>query len=773
MNDMPESYPEFFFRVTENPLLPYQQRYGCNPFSLTLLIIPTGLGKTDAVLMPWLYARATHDPSAPTRLILVLPRQNLTAQTAKNARKRVETAGLSREIRVLELMAGSEDNDETLRPDEPTIIVSTQDLYFSRALNRGYARRPPRWPIDFALYNQDCLIVLDEIQLMDEALATSTQLAAFRKRFGVFGNACCVWMSATVKPAWLKTVDFQSLPPEIRLNDDDFAQPIVSQRLHAPKSLALAPEECHTPAGCAEFALSRHKPRTRTLILANTVPRAREVFTAIRREFHNAILLHSRFRPHDRKSSTDALLAPIAPEGQIVVATQVLEAGIDITARLLITDLAPWGSLVQRFGRVNRYGDDTDAEIWWVDRPTHSRQKDPTAPYSPEQIQQAWERLQTLTSAAPADLPEEDGTEPFQHTLRCADLLDLFDTTPDLSGNELDVSRFIRATEDKDVYLAWRDWDGDAEHPKDRLALGDDELCPVPIGEFREFIAKKHRVFTLNFATEKWTEIIRDTPLYPGMLAVTRSRVGGYTPLEGWSPDSKTPVIAVPTDPSKEAETDTSDPRSFQKYRQTLRAHTDRVLVKLDAILARHDLDERWTTALRTAAVKHDWGKAHEVFQATLHKNDRTTELLAKQCGNEKHSRKHFRHELASALAMLQTGDSDLAAYLAAAHHGRIRLGIRSMPGEREENKVAVARGIRHGDELPACELATGIHVPAVTLSLALMEFGAETGSWTDRTLRIRDELGPFRLAYLEMLLRTADEAASADQGTDFITCPQ
>ena len=35
-------------------------------------------------------------------------------------------------------------------------------------------------------------------------------------------------------------------------------------------------------------------------------------------------------------------------------------------------------------------------------------------------------------------------------------------------------------------------------------------------------------------------------------------------------------------------------------------------------------------------------------------------------------------------------------------------------------------------------------------------------GSWTDRVLRLRDELGPFRLAYLEMLLRIADETASA-----------
>jgi CRISPR-associated endonuclease/helicase Cas3 len=767
---MTESYPDFFFRVTNKQLLPYQERYGRNPFSPTLLVIPTGLGKTDAVLMPWLHARATRDCSAPTRLILVLPRQNLTAQTARNARERVETAGLAREVRVLELMAGSDDNDEKLRPDKPAIIVSTQDLYFSRALNRGYARRPPRWPMDFAIYNQDCLIVLDEIQLMDDALATSTQLAAFRERFGTFGGACCIWTSATVNPAWLNTVDSRGLPPEIRLNGEDFERPVVKQRFHAPKSLAPAPEQCRTPVGCAAFALARHRPHTRTLIIANTVPRAREIFAAIRREFQHAILLHSRFRPHDRKRAADALLSMIAPEGQIVVATQVLEAGIDITARLLITDIAPWGSLVQRFGRVNRYGDDADAEIWWVDRPTYAKQKDPAGPYSREELQHAADRLEHLTSAAPADLPGEDGPEPYEHVLRCADLLDLFDTTPDLSGNELDVSRFIRATDDKDVYLAWRDWEGEGGPPK-QPGMADEELCPIPIGELREF-AKKHQVFTLSFGTEKWTRIDHDSPPYPGMLCVARSSEGGYTSLEGWSPDSKAPVSTVRADAGTEVETDTSDSRSFPQYRQSLRAHTDRVVEKLDGLLARYHLEEPWAAALRTAALKHDWGKAHPVFQETLHRNDRSVELLAKQCGNERHRIPHFRHELASALAMLQSGDSDLAAYLAAAHHGRIRLGIRSMPGEREDDHAAVAHGIREGDVLPACEVATGIAVPAVRLSLAVMEFGAEAGSWTDRMLRVRDKLGPFRLAYLEMLLRCADEFASADQGSEFTQCP-
>jgi CRISPR-associated endonuclease/helicase Cas3 len=37
--------------------------------------------------------------------------------------------------------------------------------------------------------------------------------------------------------------------------------------------------------------------------------------------------------------------------------------------------------------------------------------------------------------------------------LRRKDLLDLFDTTPDLCGNDLDISRYIRDGDDTDVQV--------------------------------------------------------------------------------------------------------------------------------------------------------------------------------------------------------------------------------------------------------------------------------------------------------------------------------
>jgi CRISPR-associated endonuclease/helicase Cas3 len=67
--------------------------------------------------------------------------------------------------------------------------------------------------------------------------------------------------------------------------------------------------------------------------------------------------------------------------------------------------------------------------------------------------------------------------------------------------------------------------------------------------------------------------------------------------------------------------------------------------------------------------------------------------------------RKHFRHELASALVWLANGGSDRVAYLIAAHHGKVRLAVRPRPGEAGRGAIL---GVREGDELPGVALGRG-----------------------------------------------------------------
>jgi CRISPR-associated endonuclease/helicase Cas3 len=70
------------------------------------------------------------------------------------------------------------------------------------------------------------------------------------------------------------------------------------------------------------------------------------------------ILLHSRFFRSDRQQKEEALKSLFGKEpseSAILIATQVIEAGIDISCEHLHTELCPMNALVQRSGRCARF----------------------------------------------------------------------------------------------------------------------------------------------------------------------------------------------------------------------------------------------------------------------------------------------------------------------------------------------------------------------------------------------------------------------------------
>src|SRR5580692_3348735 len=113
---------------------------------------------------------------------------------------------------------GGEDNHKKnewdIWPEKPCILIGTQDMLLSRALNRGYAMSRYRWPIDFGLLNNDCLWIMDEVQLMGPGLWTSGQLDWMRQdRFGTAMPSWTWWMSATNSDGFLNTPDRTVLLP--------------------------------------------------------------------------------------------------------------------------------------------------------------------------------------------------------------------------------------------------------------------------------------------------------------------------------------------------------------------------------------------------------------------------------------------------------------------------------------------------------------------------------------------------------------------------------
>ncbi|GAY26330.1 hypothetical protein ATG_15330 [Desulfurococcaceae archaeon AG1] len=94
----------------------------------------------------------------------------------------------------------------------------------------------------------------------------------------------------------------------------------------------------------------------RILVITNTVERAVKAYDILRGKLGSDVrLIHGRFAYNDRARKEDE-----AREARILISTQVAEVSLDISYDILITELAPIPSLIQRFGRVNRYGNKTE-----------------------------------------------------------------------------------------------------------------------------------------------------------------------------------------------------------------------------------------------------------------------------------------------------------------------------------------------------------------------------------------------------------------------------
>ncbi|HHX28367.1 MAG: type I-G CRISPR-associated helicase/endonuclease Cas3g [Bacillota bacterium] len=805
-----QTFDDFFRAGTGKDPYCYQRELALMPELPEALIVPTGAGKTLAVALAWLWRRRFEPHperrnNTPRRLVYCLPMRTLVSQTAESIRDCLRALGIlsagdgadANGVSVHILMGGDADDSWMRTPERDVVLVGTQDMLLSRALNRGYGVSRFRWPPLFGLLSNDCLWVFDEIQLMGSGLYTSAQLDAFRSSHGIYGKTPSLWMSATAEPDWLQTINRRAPEPSavMRLGAKDAGGPL-EKRLNARKVLRKAgtaprfrrkADLTRYAATVAGSVLKHHVHGDLTLVVCNTVERALAVYREVIKAGpeDEVLLIHSRFRPAERLGLESQLQGDRdrMKGGRIVISTQVVEAGVDLSSRTLITEIAPWSSLVQRWGRNNRAGEYAESDILWFDL-----SDDDCLPYSAEELARSRVLLEKLEgdSVSPSKIPALP--EPYEprFAFRHRDFLELFDTTPDITGTDIDVSRFVRGQDDPDVGVFWRNW-SDTNPPGDMAAPGMHEICSVPVGELQRFMrgsSSRQEVWKWDHISGQWERAgLRD--IYPGQVFLLKASLGGYSTTEGWCPDSVDPVTDL-RDETKPA----PDHWSQGTYDNagawvSLREHSDNVVSELQEILdgLGDILPRDVVESLRVAARWHDLGKAHCVFQNALvgplpepERAKRSTETWAKKPRTKRrttYSRRHFRHELASALAVLHHLGDSLIAYLVASHHGRVRGVIRSIATETVPgNGKRYALGVWDGDPpLPETDLG-GLVVPPTVLSLECMELGMGASghiSWIDRVadLLLRRDLGPFRLAYLESLLIAADWAASSKEGGD------
>ncbi len=817
----------------------------------SVLVAPTGSGKTAGVTLAWAYQRLVKPETTPRRLVWCLPMRTLVEQTADHVQRWLRnlagagmddggTLPLTTDVHLL--MGGADSGDWIEKPERPAILIGTQDMLLSRALMRGYASSRPIWPMEFAMLHQETQWVFDEVQLMGAGGATSAQLEAFRRqeyeraeREGAPAGRSCrsLWISATLRPEWLRTVDHPTPTEVMQVNpsaENDDGLLVLAQ---APKRLAVAADAPQSKTAADEKAylgrlatsvVDAHRAGYMTLVIVNQVKRAQalhdrvaKVLRARRSPVPALALLHSRFRPADRRREMDSVVGAGAQGNIIVIATQAVEAGVDISAAVMFSELAPWASMVQRFGRVNRRAEvDGGAQVFWIDllgklqgddKAVEKQANTLSRPYKVDELREAREELFSLADAAPIHLPPPGDSDPPIRVIRRKDLDDLFDTDADLTGFDVDVSPYVRDADDTDIRVFWRKFPISGESPP---KAGAAELCAIPIGAARKWMKPLGRVSgsAVFFVRDPqwrrrdgrvgpgppgWTPL-RDPP-WPGLTVLADARAGGYLDRLGFTGNRKdepspvdSPVGAV-TEPGRstghrpgdEADGHEDDSLSETGFPVLLTDHLHHVAHEASVLCRVLGLDARTTELIVRAARWHDLGKAHEVFQDTMrrgldgydHSVPQDAFLAKTISGNLRHQRAYYRHELASALAFLAhegwSRDADLGAYLIAAHHGKVRMNLRALPRESAPKDASradarFARGVWEDDELPALTLGDGQRWPGGPLTLAIMELGRDDEtkeSWTERTRELLSHLGPFRLAWLETILRVADWRAS------------
>jgi len=796
-----DTFREFFRKAAVTTARPdryephgYQQRIARDGLP-AVVRAPTGTGKTG-IILAWLWRRLNeaHRDGTPRRLVYALPQRSLVEQVAGEAGRWLANLGLADEVALHVVMGGAGESQRQqqrqwrLDMHKPAIVVGTVDSLVSKALLRGYGIGRASYPIDFALVTNGAHWVIDEIQLCPESTTTLRQLAAFAEKAGTaepFGLTC---MSATVPGGLLETVDNPRPGDVVGILAEERTGELAV-RLGAARAIRRLDAEPGDYKAIAAAARDRHRAGTLTLVVVNTVEAARAVHKALRGGPTNVTLLHSRFRGVERA----ALMAEVTgrPAGRIVVATQVVEAGIDLSAAVLITEAAPWPSLVQRAGRCNRTGLVSGAELWWV--PPARPQ-----PYDQADIDASSAELAMLEGRAVTgeDLLGRDVavTETPVAVLRSSDFTALFDTAPDLSGADVDISPYVRDAEDLDAQLAWATWTAEADSgapPAEARAPAAEFRCRVPVGQVSA-LAREIPVWRLDQVLGRWTRVSAQSRARPGEVLLVSAAGGGYDPVTGFDPVARGPVPGSPSldpaaDPATGAEdayrSDTASVAQHDWVR--LNRHSEDVRDHAAALLAviGPALPDGPARSAVTAAYLHDVGKAHKTWQdalCSLAPEDRKDEIDTgrpwAKSGTSAPLRFDggvaFRHELASLLIidgplrdlLADAPDPDLARYLVLAHHGKLRVQVRD-PGDL----AVLAAGEAAEDKLLGLEEGAAVDVPPMlgqpasqfTVDLEQFRLGGER-SWTRTALGLRDRYGPFILAYLETIVRIADWRASA-----------
>lgn len=395
-----------------------------------ILVSPTGSGKSWAALLAFIYAKRNGLAFA-DRLIYAFPLRTLTTALYHQYTPYLEKVGLKATLQMGGMERG--EGDPFFEGD---VIFTTIDQLLS-----SYIGVPVSLPHKLANMPAGALIgscvVFDEFHLLEpeRSLATALDLA---NRLAPY--AWILLMSATFSAEGVEELRTriragkrEVLPKEVR----------VSGKPETRRRFVWAEQEL-----TAEAILNAHEAKS--IAVCNTVARATDLYRELKvfaeeRGIKNRILLlHSRFLPEDRKAKEEEVLKLFgekSDERAILVATQVVEVGLDISADSFHTEVAPASAVFQRAGRCARFGG--EGTVYVYDLPTKQDGEPDHAPYLKSQAVLVDSTAQELEARSGQVLGFEEERTVINAVHKEADLQGLRSVNP--RDRHQDVAKSIRA----------------------------------------------------------------------------------------------------------------------------------------------------------------------------------------------------------------------------------------------------------------------------------------------------------------------------------------
>jgi CRISPR-associated endonuclease/helicase Cas3 len=311
-----------------------------------LVAAPTGWGKTALALVRMTKIK-------PVKIFYILPTITAIKDFYDMFTKIINESYVGEyfyfaDVELLRRRESEDDLIDIYRCFIPKITLTTIDQLLLTILQVGryHIRR-------FNL--RDSLLVFDEFHLLTPQMIACLRI--FLKNLLEHYNASCLFMSATPSPVYEELIK-ESIPQlKSMILSDEYG------RLRRHK-IDYCSDEIVEDFIVRKQDLLR---KERTLIIVNTVGRAQKIYLDLKRDLGGSrkiMLVHGDFAYKDRRERENQI-----NNAEILVSTQVAEVSLDISFDLLITELSPIPSLVQRFGRVNRYGAEPDKTNVFICKP--------------------------------------------------------------------------------------------------------------------------------------------------------------------------------------------------------------------------------------------------------------------------------------------------------------------------------------------------------------------------------------------------------------------